>query len=211
MDDRRQAPSRSVCGALRAAITPGDRVVEVGAGFGFFTVVAARAGAGHVDAVDTNPVIHLGPRVAALNGCEDRITFHHSAVADVSLPIPADIILIDVRGPTPFGSRSLEILIDARDRLLRPGGRIIAREDRVMVAPVRTPQTFRREVMRRTGEKLCSSNRSSASSTTRPWHVPSRPTMSWHPSNAGWSSTTGHHRHGCLRSGALAARSDDHD
>ena len=52
-----------------------------------------------------------------------------------------------MRGPTPFGSRALEILIDARDRLLRPGGRIIAREDRVMVAPVRTPQTFRREVV----------------------------------------------------------------
>ena len=133
--------------ALRAAITPGDRVLDVGTGFGFFAVVAARAGAGHVDAVDTNPAIHLGPRVAALNGCEDRITFHHSAVADVTLPIPADLLLIDVRGPTPFGSRALEILIDTRDRLLRPGGRIIAREDRVMVAPVRTPQTFRREVV----------------------------------------------------------------
>ncbi len=139
--------------ALRAAITPGDRVVEVGTGFGFFAVVAARAGAGHVDAVDTNPVIHLGPRVAALNGCEDRITFRHSAVADVSLPIPADVLLIDVRGPTPFGSRALEILIDARDRLLRPGGRIIAREDRVMVAPVRTPQTFRREVVQAHGRE----------------------------------------------------------
>ena len=139
--------------ALRAAIAPGDRVIEVGTGFGFFAVVAARAGAGYVDAVDTNPAIHLGPRVAALNGCEDRITFHHSAVADVTLPMPADVLLIDVRGPTPFGSHTLEILIDARDRLLRPGGRIIAREDRVMVAPVRTPQTFRREVVQAHGRE----------------------------------------------------------
>ena len=133
--------------ALRAAVRPGDRVLEVGTGVGFFAVVAARAGARHVDAVDTNPAIHLGASVAALNGCEDRITFHHSAVADVVLPAAADVLLIDVRGPTPFGSRSLEILIDARDRLLRRGGRIIARADRVMTAPARTPETFRREIV----------------------------------------------------------------
>jgi protein arginine N-methyltransferase 1 len=132
--------------ALRAVVAPGDRVLEVGAGFGFFSVVAARAGAAHVDAVDTNPAIHLGARVAAVNACADRITFHHCDIANVTLPQPADVLLIDVRGPTPFGPRSLEVLIDARDRLLRPGGRIIARADRVMVAPSRTPAVFRREV-----------------------------------------------------------------
>ena len=143
-DERRAAAYAS---ALRAAVRPGDRVLEVGTGVGFFAVVAARAGAGHVNAVDTNPAIHLGARVAALNGCEDRITFHHSAVADVALPTPADVLLIDVRGPTPFGSCSLQTLIDVRDRLLRPGGRIIARADRVMVAPARAPEIFRREVV----------------------------------------------------------------
>jgi predicted RNA methylase len=143
-DERRAAAYAS---ALRAGVKKGDRVLEVGTGFGFFAVVAARAGAGHVDAVDTNPAIHLGARVAALNGCEDRITFHHSAVADLALQVPADVLLIDVRGPTPFGARSLETLIDARDRLLRSGGRIIARADRVMVAPARAPETFRREVL----------------------------------------------------------------
>ena len=71
-----------------------------------FDVVAARAGAAHVDAVDTDPVIRLGARVAALNGCADRITFPSLGdIADVTLPQPADAMLIDVRGPTPFGSR----------------------------------------------------------------------------------------------------------
>ena len=142
-DERRAS---AYAAAIRAVVAPGDRVLEVGAGFGFFSVVAARAGAAHVDAVDTNPAIHLGGRVAAANGCADRIAFHHRNVADVTLPQPADVLLIDVRGPTPFGSRSLEVLIDARDRLVRPGGRIIARADRVMAAPTRTPALFRREV-----------------------------------------------------------------
>jgi protein arginine N-methyltransferase 1 len=141
-----EARASAYATALRAVIAPGDRVLEVGAGFGFFSVVAARAGAAHVDAVDTNPAIHLGARVAAVNGCADRIQFHHRNVADLTLPRPADVLLIDVRGPTPFGSRSLEVLIDARDRLLRPGGRIIGRTDRVIVAPTRTPAVFRREI-----------------------------------------------------------------
>jgi predicted RNA methylase len=140
------ARSCAYADALRAVVAPGDRVLEVGAGFGFFSVIAARAGAAHVDAVDTNPAIHVGARVAAANGCADRIAFHHRNIADVTLPERADVLLIDVRGPTPFGSRSLEVLIDARDRLLRRGGRVVARADRVMVAPCRTPAAFRREV-----------------------------------------------------------------
>jgi protein arginine N-methyltransferase 1 len=142
-----EARTSAYAEALRAVIAPGDRVLEAGAGFGFFSVVAARAGAAHIDAVDTNPAIHLGPRVAAANGCADRVTFHHRSITDMTLPQPADVLLIDLRGATPFASRSLEVLIDARDRLLRPGGRIIARADRVMVAPTRTPAVFRREVL----------------------------------------------------------------
>jgi type I protein arginine methyltransferase len=132
--------------ALRAAITPATRVVEIGAGFGFFSVIAAHAGAAHVDALETNPVIHLAPRLAAANGCADRISFHHCAADRFAPRHQADVMLIDVRGPTPFGRRSLQTLIDARDRLLRPGGTIIARTDHVMVAPAQTPDVFRREV-----------------------------------------------------------------
>src|SRR5829696_4835138 len=63
--------------AIRASVRPGDRVLDVGAGFGFFSTIAALAGAQHVDAVDTNSAVHLGPRIAAANRCADRIVFHH--------------------------------------------------------------------------------------------------------------------------------------
>jgi protein arginine N-methyltransferase 1 len=132
--------------ALRAAITPATRVVEVGAGFGFFSVIAAQAGAAHVDALEPNPVVHLGSKIAAANNCAGRITFHQCAADRFTPDTPADVLLIDVRGPTPFGRRSLQTIIDARERLLRRGGTIIARADHVMVAPARTPDVFRREV-----------------------------------------------------------------
>jgi predicted RNA methylase len=140
-----QARVDAYAGALRAAVRPGDRVLDVGAGFGFFSVIAARAGAAHVDAVEPNPAIHLGPRVASANGCDGRISFHRCRIAELTVA-PVDVLVLDLRGPTPFGQRSLETLIDTRDRLLRRGGRIIAQSDTIMVAPARTPDVFRREV-----------------------------------------------------------------
>jgi SAM-dependent methyltransferase len=121
-------------------------VLDVGAGFGFFSVIAARAGAARVDAVELNPAVHLGPRVAEANGCADRIVFHHLDAERLTLDRPADVIVSDLRGPTPFCGRSLQVLIDVRQRLLRPGGVTIPARDTVFAAPARVPEVVSREV-----------------------------------------------------------------
>jgi SAM-dependent methyltransferase len=129
--------------AIRALVQPGDRVLDLGTGVGFFSVLAIRAGAAHVDAVDINPAVHLGPRVAAANGCADRIAFHACDARAVSLPVAADVLLSDLRGATPFNGRSLETFIDVRRRLLRPHGTVIAMRDTLYAAPSRPPLAFR--------------------------------------------------------------------
>ena len=132
--------------AIRTVVRRGDRVLDVGAGFGFFSVLAARAGAAHVDAVDSNPAVHLGPRLAQANGCGDRVAFHHVDVERFELTRKADVIISDLRGPTPFARRSLATIIDARRRLLRENGAIIPLTDTMFIAPCRVPDTVRRDV-----------------------------------------------------------------
>ena len=133
--------------AIRSQVKPGDRVIELGAGFGFFSILAVRAGAAFVDAVDVNPVVHLGPRIAAANGYADRIRFHQLDLLRFQPDARADVVIGDLRGPTPFVRRSLEVMIDARTRMLRDGGQVIGRKDILYVAPVRHPAAFRRIVV----------------------------------------------------------------
>ena len=142
-DERRVAAYQ---GALAAQVRPGDRVIEIGAGFGFFAMMAARAGAAHVDAVEMNPLGHIGTRIATANGYDSRIRFHIGDALTFEPERRADVVIADLRGPTPFAGQSLKVMIDARRRLLRDGGRLIARADRLWCAPVSRADVFERQV-----------------------------------------------------------------
>lgn len=121
--------------AIRAAVRPGDAVVELGTGFGYFAVVACRAGASRVTAVEPNPAVHLGRALARANGCGDRIEFVHDVSTKVSVP-PADVLFSDMRGVLPLHGEVISALIDARTRLLRPAGIQIPACDRLWLALV---------------------------------------------------------------------------
>ena len=115
--------------ALEARITPSSVVLDIGAGSGILALLACRAGAARVYAVESDDVIQVAREAAAANGFADRIRFIQAMTTDIDLPEHVDGIVSDMHGVLPPFGKSLVSILDARARFLEPGGWIVpARE-----------------------------------------------------------------------------------
>lgn len=123
--------------ALQRLVRPDSVVLDLGAGFGYFAVLAARLGARHVYAVEPNDAIALGPELARANGVGDRVTFVRGDSRDASLPERANLLVEDLRGVLPLHGERIPLLVDARERLLTSDARVVAVRDRLLAAPAR--------------------------------------------------------------------------
>ncbi|HSO37121.1 MAG TPA: class I SAM-dependent methyltransferase [Labilithrix sp.] len=119
--------------AIARAVKPGSVVLDLGCGTGIFSLLAVRAGARHVYAVDVNPAVWLIPELAAENGCADRVTIHHGSSTELELPEKVDVIVSDMRGTSPLNGDHVSAVRDARTRWLKPGGTLIPGRDRLFV------------------------------------------------------------------------------
>lgn len=129
--------------AIARVVKPGSVVVDIGAGTGIFSLLAARAGAKRVHAVDGNASVLLVPELAAANGFSDRIEVHHAMSFDVELPERADVIVSDLRGSFPLYESHLETLADAKERWLAPSGTLLPSHDDLFVALVESEASWR--------------------------------------------------------------------
>ena len=122
--------------AIARAVKPGCVVVDIGAGTGIFSLLAARAGARQVHAVEPNPAVWVLADVAREAGLSERIVVHHRTSYELELPEKADVIVSDLRGSVPLHEEHLAALRDARARLLAPGGVLLPARDELFVAAV---------------------------------------------------------------------------
>jgi protein arginine N-methyltransferase 1 len=130
--------------AMAQVIRPGDRVLELGTGFGYFAAHACRLGAAHVWAVEPNDAVGFGRAVAEANGCADRITFLQAVSQSITLPERADVLVEDLRGISPLHESRLVALRDAERRLLVPGARRVPLADDLRLAPSELPERLHR-------------------------------------------------------------------
>ena len=124
--------------AIEAAVRPGDSVVEIGTGVGYFAIIACRAGAERVVAIEPDPAIHVASELARLNGCADRIQFIQGLSSGVSIEL-ADVLVSDLRGVLPLYGSHIPSIVDARLRLLKPSGAMIPERDTMWVALAASP------------------------------------------------------------------------
>jgi protein arginine N-methyltransferase 1 len=125
--------------AVKGAVKPGDVVVDLGAGMGLLSLLACRAGARKVFAIEPGKVGELAKRLFAVNGVAGKVELIPTASWYVTLPEAADVVMGDLfRG----GLRAMGVrqLIDARGRMLKAGGVLLPSRLRMMAAPVHAPR-----------------------------------------------------------------------
>ena len=128
--------------AIEAAVRPGSVVVDLGSGPGFFALIACRAGARRVYAIDLAEIVHFGRDFATANSFSDRIDFLQGDSRQIQLPERADVIVSDIRGALPFSGHSLLALEDARQRFLAEGGTMIPQRDTLYAAIVESEKFY---------------------------------------------------------------------
>ncbi|HVZ47868.1 MAG TPA: 50S ribosomal protein L11 methyltransferase [Gemmatimonadaceae bacterium] len=129
--------------AIARTVRPGDVVVEVGTGVGYFAVAAARAGARRVYAIERDPSVTLAAAIVRENGCDDRVTCIQGDAMRTTLPERGSVLLSDLRGLVPLYRSGVATIIDARDRLLVAGARMIPVRDTMYAAPCEAPAEWR--------------------------------------------------------------------
>ncbi|HET9479872.1 MAG TPA: class I SAM-dependent methyltransferase [Pyrinomonadaceae bacterium] len=128
--------------ALRRTVKPGSVVLDLGCGPGVFALLACHFGARRVYAIEPDNVINIAREAAVANGFANRIEFFQNSSTEVTLPEHATIIISDLRGVLPWFQRHIPSLIDARGRLLAPGGVLIPRRDVLWAAPVEARERY---------------------------------------------------------------------
>ncbi|MDP6609259.1 MAG: 50S ribosomal protein L11 methyltransferase [Vicinamibacterales bacterium] len=122
--------------ALREAITPESVVLDIGTGTGVLALLACRFGARRVYAVEPSDVIEVAREIAAANGFSERLEFLQATSTAVELPEQADVIVSDLGGALPWFQNHIPAIVDARRRLLAPGGVLIPERDVAWAAVV---------------------------------------------------------------------------
>lgn len=115
--------------AIERAVTPASVVLDLGAGSGILSFFAAKAQASHIYAIEKRPdMVSVAKILAEANHFADRITFvqnsSHQVSADLLDPKPT-VLVAEILGNAILEERVLEFTIDARDRFLAPGGKLI--------------------------------------------------------------------------------------
>jgi len=130
-------------GSYRTAIVDnghlfkGKTVLDVGCGTGILSMFAAKAGAAHVVGIDMSNIIDQAQKIIEINGFKDIITLVKGKLEDVELPITQfDIIISEWMGYFLLYESMLDTVLLARDKYLKPGGRMFPDTARMYLAAI---------------------------------------------------------------------------
>ncbi len=139
LDDRGR--TNGFCHALRMIVKPDDVVMDIGTGTGVLATCAALAGVRKVYAVESSGIAEVAARVFAANGVTDRVSLMRERSTSLTLPERATVLVTETIGNDPLDEQMLEIVADAKKRLLTPDARIIPSAIEIWGIAVDIPRT----------------------------------------------------------------------
>jgi protein arginine N-methyltransferase 1 len=129
--------------AISRYVKEGDVVVDLGTGNGILSFFASAKRPRRIYAIDHSNVIEKAKAVAQHNGITN-IEFVRANSRDFSLPEgKADIIIHEQIGDILLNENMVANLVDLRDRVLKPGGRILPARFELYVEPVQMKDEHR--------------------------------------------------------------------
>jgi len=145
MNDR--ARNEAYDQAIRECVSNDTTVLDIGAGAGLLSMMAARAGAKHVTACEAvEPIAKMAARIVQKNDLAERITIlpKHSYNLKIGddLPERADVLVTELLNAGFLGEGILQVIAHARANLLKPNATILPKGGTVYAMLVESERLF---------------------------------------------------------------------
>jgi hypothetical protein len=123
--------------AVKRQVRPGDYVLDIGAGSGLLSMLAAKVGAAKVISCESNPLLaEIATQIIASHGLSDLVTVIPKPSSQLTIGMDldrrVDVIMAEIVDCGLIGEGILPTMRHARQHLLAPGGRLLPRSARVL-------------------------------------------------------------------------------
>ena len=123
--------------AIQEVVKVGDYVVDIGTGSGILAILAAKAGAGRVTAIEVNPEsLQYAKTAAQMNGVEQVIEFVEGSFSDFFPDRKADVVICEMLSSMMLVEQQIPACFHATDKIMKNDGVILPQEIIVYIVPV---------------------------------------------------------------------------
>ena len=130
--------------AIKRHVSDKTSFLDIGAGTGVWSILAAKLGAKRVVAVEIEEaLIPIIFKHAQENGVAEKIEIIHGNSNDVKLKGKFDVIVSELFGQDALGRSTVESFINVRDRFLAPDGILIPQALSAIAAPIWMPRSVK--------------------------------------------------------------------
>jgi predicted RNA methylase len=131
--------------AIQEVVKEGDYVVDVGTGSGVLAIIAAKAGAERVTAIDVNPEsLQYAKKAAKLNRVEQIIEFVECSFSEFVPEEKADVVICEMLSSMMLVEQQIPASFHATRKILKSGGVILPQEVKVYIVPVECIEIWER-------------------------------------------------------------------